>query len=344
MKKKIAIFQTDLEIGGIEKSLINLLNRIDYDKYDIDLYLFDKGTFFNMIPKKVKVTFLNAKSYLKFIPFSFYKLFSFSTIKKKYDVAIDFNGYNNSLSSYVLNTQANKKVIWIHNDYEEKMKYEKKFKILFNLSKKKYKFFDEIVAVSKGAKESFINVTSLNVNYVIPNYIDADKIIQASKEEVEFSVDKEKINLCFLGRLVPQKGLEELFPLIKKYKKNNCMFHLYIIGNGPLYEKLVQEVEDLDLFDNVTFMGNKQNPFPYLRKCDYLILNSKYEGQGMVALEAKTLGMKIIMPKRLEKYLNIDYIDIKDMKSIKKISKRENRLEKYSSEIDKSIEELLGGE
>lgn len=344
MKKKIAIFQTDLEIGGIEKSLINLLNKIDYDKYDIDLYLFDKGTFFNMIPKKVKVKFLNAKRYLKFIPFSFYKLFSFSTIKKKYDVAIDFNGYNNSLSSYVLNTQANKKVIWIHNDYEEKIKYEKKFKILFNLSKKKYKFFDEIVAVSNGAKESFTNITSLNVNYVIPNYIDADKIIQASKEEIEFSVDKEKINLCFLGRLVPQKGLEELFPVIKKYKKNNCMFHLYIIGNGPLYEKLVQEVEDLDLFDNVTFMGNKQNPFPYLKKCDYLILNSKYEGQGMVALEAKTLGVKIIMPKRLEKYLNIDYIDIKDIKSIKKISKRENRLEKYSSEIDKSIEELLGGE
>ena len=96
------------------------------------------------------------------------------------------------------------------------------------------------------------------------------------------------------------------------------------------------------LFDNITFLGAKKNPFPYLKKCDYLILNSRYEGQGMVALEAKSLGLKVIMPERLNKYLNIDYIDINDLKGVKKFKKKTDKLEDYNSNITEKINKLLG--
>lgn len=342
MKKNIAIFQTDLNIGGIQKSLINLLNRIDYKKYNIDLYLFSEGLFIKKIPKKVNIIKIDSKKYLKYLPFSFYKLLKFKVTDKKYDYAIDFNGYNNVLSKYVLSFKASKKIIWIHNDYEEKKKYEKKFQILFSLSKSKYKLFDEYVSVSNGVKNSFYKVTGLISNYVIQNYIDTTEIIDSSKENIDFYVDEEKINICFLGRLVQQKGLFELLNIMENYKKKNELFHLYIIGDGPLKESLINETEKLDLFDNVTFLGNKENPFPYLNLCDYLILNSKYEGQGMVLLEALSLGLKIIMPKRLEKYVNIDYIDIDDLDNLTKFKKKKNKLLSYNKNIDKEIDKLLG--
>lgn len=342
MKKNIAIFQPNLNIGGIEKSLINLLNRIDYNKYNIDLYLFSKGKLYSQIPKEVNVIYVNNKKIYKYLPFSILKRIIKADKTVKYDVSVDFSGYNNVLSSYCLNTNSLKKVIWIHNDYKIKKKNEFKFKILFNLSKGKYKKYDSIVSVSEGVKSSFKELTGLDSTYIIPNYINTEEIIKKSEEPVEFFPDDEDINLVFLGRLVYQKGLDLLFPIIKEYQKINEEFHLYIIGDGPLRNSLIEEVEELDLCNNVTFLGAKTNPFPYMKKCDYLILNSRYEGQGMVALEAKCLGLKVIMPKRLEKYLNIDYIDIDNIKSIKKFKKKITMLEKYNSDIDDNIQELLG--
>ncbi len=342
MKKNIAIFEPNLNIGGIEKSLINLLKKIDYDKYNIDLYLLSKGTLYNELPKEVNVVFLSNPSFYKYLPFFILKKLIKTDKTIKYDVAIDFSAYNNTLSAYTLNSNANKKVIWIHNDYKIKYKNEFKFRVLFNLSKSKYKNFDEIVAVSEGVKDSFKELTELTAKKVIPNYINTDEILKKSEEEVDFHVDDDNINFCFLGRLVYQKGLDLLFPIIKEYKENNEEFQLYIIGDGPLKDKLINQVEELDLFDNITFLGAKKNPFPYLKKCDYLILNSRYEGQGMVALEAKSLGLKVIMPERLNKYLNIDYIDINDLKGVKKFKKKTDKLEDYNSNITEKINKLLG--
>ena len=342
MKKNIAIFEPNLNIGGIEKSLINLLKKIDYDKYNIDLYLLSKGTLYNELPKEVNVVFLSNPSFYKYLPFFILKKLIKTDKTIKYDVAIDFSAYNNTLSAYTLNSNANKKVIWIHNDYKIKYKNEFKFRVLFNLSKSKYKNFDEIVAVSEGVKESFKELTGLTSKKVIPNYINTDEILKKSEEEVNFHVDDDNINFCFLGRLVYQKGLDLLFPIIKEYKENNEEFQLYIIGDGPLKDKLINQVEELDFFDNITFLGAKKNPFPYLKKCDYLILNSRYEGQGMVALEAKSLGLKVIMPERLNKYLNIDYIDINDLKGVKKFKKKTDKLEDYNSNITEKINKLLG--
>ena len=62
MKKNIAIFEPNLNIGGIEKSLINLLKKIDYDKYNIDLYLLSKGNIIFIIInffQKINQTFFN---------------------------------------------------------------------------------------------------------------------------------------------------------------------------------------------------------------------------------------------------------------------------------------------
>ena len=344
MKKNIAIFQTDLGIGGIQKSIINLLNNLDYQKYNVDLYLLSKGEFFENLPKEVDVKILKFFSLFKILPFEIMYLLTFKHIKKEYDIVIDFNGYSNYLSSLALKTKSKRKIMWVHNDYKEKKKYDKKFNLLYILSKNKYKKFDDIVAVSEGAASSFQELTRVPCKFIIPNYIDIEEINRKKEENVDFYVDEECVNVCFLGRLVSQKGLESMLIKIRKLLNNFKNFHLYIIGDGPLKDKLINEVEEANMYNYVTFLGNKKNPFPYLKKCDYLILNSKYEGQGMVALEALSLGLEVIMPSRLNKYLDIDYIDIDNIKALKKVKRKENKLNNYNKEIDKKISSLLGGE
>lgn len=344
MKKNIAIFQTDLGIGGIQKSVINLLNNLDYKKYNVDLYLLSKGEFFENLPKEVNVKILKFFPLFKILPFKIMNLLTFKHIKKEYDVVIDFNGYSNYLSSLALKTRAKKKLMWVHNDYKEKKKYDKSFNLFYIFSKNKYKKFDNIVAVSEGAASSFEEITHVPCEYVIPNYIDIEEINRKKEENVEFYVDEECVNICFLGRLVSQKGLESMLIKVRNILNNFKDFHLYIIGDGPLKDKLISEVEEANMYNYVTFLGNKKNPFPYLKKCDYLILNSKYEGQGMVALEALALGLEVIMPSRLNKYLDIDYIDIDNIKALKKVKRKENKLTNYNKEIDKKISSLLGGE
>lgn len=345
MKKKLAIFQYDLTIGGIQKSLINLLNNLDKNNYEIDLYILGKGDFINLIPAYVNV--INIKSGIKKIPFFniIQKINLFNT-DKVYDISIDYTGYNALVSSLSLKVKAKKKVLWIHNDLKEKYSYEWKYRVLYKTNKTKFDLFDEVVCVSSGAAKGFKSLTNYSKKItVIPNYINSEEIINKAQEFIDFDVDKEKINLCCLGRLHYQKGYDILFPIIKKLLNERRDFHLYIIGSGKIKSDLETKVANLGLDNYITFLGAKKNPYPYLNKMDALIFNSRYEGQGMVTLEAKCLGLQVIMPKHLEKYCQevkgTDNI-LDTLVELTKKKKNYNKLEEYNKDITKNIKKLLG--
>ena len=138
--KKIAIFSNDLSVGGIQKSLCNLLRNIDYKKYEVDLYLLsDKNFYKEVLPKEVNIYYLKRHSKLfKMTPFSILKLiYNYEGKNKKYDVAIDFDGYQQLTAINVIKSNSIKKVMWVHNNIEYRLKYDKKFKIMYFLSKKK---------------------------------------------------------------------------------------------------------------------------------------------------------------------------------------------------------------
>lgn len=347
--KKIAIFQNNLSVGGIQKSLINLLQNIDMSKYQIDLYLFENQTFFDVeIPKGVNVI-IQKKSCRasKFIYFDLYKKIKKNIYSgKQYDVAIDFDSYQFDTAFGAISVKAKKRVIWIHNDVEIKIRNEIKYRILHYFFKGKYKYFDEYVAVSKGIVESFkrTNKTKNKIIHVIPNYINTKEIIEKSKEQSELQVDEKKYNLVTVGRICHQKGFDILVNKMKEITNKRKDIHLYIIGDGPDRQKIEQMIEEKALKEYITLLGNQKNPFKYMKDMDAFVLTSRYEGQGMVILEAKCLGLEIFITKNLEKY-NEDiegYEDIvKPIINAKRKDKKIDKLEKYNSNISKKIELLL---
>ncbi|MDQ6600369.1 CDP-glycerol glycerophosphotransferase family protein [Bacillus salipaludis] len=105
---------------------------------------------------------------------------------------------------------------------------------------------------------------------------------------------KENYNFINMGRLSPEKAQDNLIKAFSEFHKGFKNAKLYILGEGPLRNDLEKLIDQLQLEDSVYLVGQLDNPFKLMKKCDCFVLSSHYEGQPMVLLEAMTLGMKII--------------------------------------------------
>ncbi|MGN1327589.1 MAG: glycosyltransferase [Clostridia bacterium] len=346
-KKNIAIFQYDLFVGGIQKSIINTINCLG-ENYNIDLYIFNRQIFYkDEISSNVNIIYIKDNKLLKRVPFKIYKLLTKNfVLDKVYDVAIDYNGYQNCTAFGVYKANAKKKVIWIHNDVEKRYQEDFNYRILYNFQKSKYKIYDKFVFVSKRALNSFKKMYKKDINsVVISNQIDDENIIKKSKEKVDIVVDKNKYNVVTLGRLVSAKGFDILLNKISELLEYRQDFHLYIIGDGPEKNKLVQMTERLKIKEYVTFLGKQDNPYKYMALMDGFVLTSRHEGQGIAVLEAKVLGLDLYLSKSLEETIeNVTGYDnivdgLKDAKKQKE--KKYVRLDDYNRNNKAELEKLM---
>ena len=236
--KQIAFFQTDLRVGGVQKSLVNILNDIDFSRCCVDVYLFDDQCFFDLpAHENLHIKYLTP-------PPGFFRVLYFGLTQvllgdvtggRRYDVAVDFNSYQNECAAGVINANAKKRVMWIHNDVEVKRKNEPKYRILWHFFKGKLRHYDEFVAVSPGIIDGFRRVSGIQDKPItaIPNHIDTGEIFRKAKLDVDFSVDPAKLNLCSVGRICHQKGYDLLMGYLAQVKQSRTDFHFYLIGDGP---------------------------------------------------------------------------------------------------------------
>ncbi|MEH7075094.1 CDP-glycerol glycerophosphotransferase family protein [Neobacillus drentensis] len=105
---------------------------------------------------------------------------------------------------------------------------------------------------------------------------------------------KDNYNFVNMGRLSPEKGQDNLIKAFAKFHKGFPQSKLYILGEGQLRKDLEKLIVELNMEDSVFLVGQVENPFQVMKKCDCFVLSSHYEGQPMVLLEAMTLGMKIL--------------------------------------------------
>ncbi len=349
--KKIAIFQSDLRVGGVQKALLNILNEIDYSEYSVDLFLFDREHFFDL-PEKPNLKIIYLKPFFRMNRMVYFnilkKMFKIENLPDcEYDIAIDFNSYQNDCSIGALSVKAKKRVMWIHNDVEIKLKNEKKYRILWHFFNKKLHYFDEFCAVSPGIIEGFRKISGIYDKKItsIPNHVDANEIFRKSEIPLEnFEVDESKYNLCSVGRICHQKGFDILMEHLKNIKSKRDNLHFYLIGDGPDREKLEEQIANLGLKNDVTLLGNQPNPFNYMNKMDGFVLTSRYEGQGIVTIEAKALGLALFIPPHLEKY-NPSVPSVADIEgaiiNAEKKDKIRDDLSEYNSAIGKSLTEVL---
>jgi glycosyltransferase involved in cell wall biosynthesis len=292
--KKLVFGISNLNIGGAEKVLVDLVNRLK-DDYDITIFtIYGNGQLESTLDRKIKVKSFIKKSrnelsflHQKIIGFIFNsyflrKLVYKKYIKNKYDRKIAFlEGPITAMFSSEKNN-----IAWVHTDLSKHLKgYKKQEKI--------YNKYNKIIFVSHDSLLNFNKVIDVNVKKeVIYNYIDIESIINKSKETSDIDVSD---GFLVLARLVPAKGIDRLIDVSLMLKKDNIDHKIYIIGDGELRLELEEKINKLDLNKNVVLLGFKNNPYPYIKNCKYFLLPSLYEGFGMTIIEAMILGKNIII-------------------------------------------------
>lgn len=216
----------------------------------------------------------------------------------EFDVAIDFSGYARFWSLLLGAVQARRHVIYQHNDLLSEA--QQRFDVLFGVFSC-YKWYDTLVSVSDGVRQ--INLDNLRQYYpsqdcavTVCNMIDAAGILDKAKSDVPRTLSLPEGRPWFVtaGRLSPEKSQGRAIRALGKLHKEGSNAHLIIMGSGPLQEELKSEAEVAGVADYVIFTGQVDNPFPIIAAGDCFLLTSDYEGQGMVLLEALTLGKPVI--------------------------------------------------
>ena len=354
--KKIAIFQSDLRVGGIQKALVNILGELEGEDCTVDLYLFDgdqEADEFFRLPAWENLHVIRLKPYpflSRLVYFGLLRRFAPVAVRDTaYDVAIDFSSYRAECAVGAINARAKKRIMWIHNDVEIKRRNERKYRILWHFFKGKLRCYDEFCAVSPGIIEGFRRCSGIWDKPVtaIPNHIDTGEIFAKMDAPIDFAPDPAEYNLCTMGRLCHQKGFDILLELFARAAEQRRDLHLYILGDGPDREKLTAQIARLGLTERVTLLGNQANPFPYLKKMDGFTLTSRYEGQGLVIWEAKAVGLPLFIARNLEKYNpGIPGIEPEDLPaafvSARRQEKRADDLADYNAAIGASLRRVLG--
>ena len=316
--KKIIFGITSLNAGGAERVLIDLANKLSrefsitiftiYGRGDFESQLNEKIELRQMVDKKYEeLTFLERKmlSLKLLIPYFRKKIIS-NYINDKYDAYIAFlEGPITWLFSRIRGS----KIAWIHNDIS----------LVFGSSlasffKKKmnevcYKKYKELVFVSKDNLQKFDLVfpTVLSKKHVIYNYVDTDLVINKSKSSCDIEFKNDVINFVQVSRLVNQKAISRLISVHKKLIVDGFKHRIYIIGDGPLKEELLNKIKEEEISDSFVLLGKKDNPYPYILKCDVFMLTSYYEGYPMVLLEAKVLNKFILLTDSAAREVLTDY-------------------------------------
>lgn len=216
-------------------------------------------------------------------------------IENNYDVEVAFleGPVTNLLSARNKKTV---KIAWIHNDINLVFGRTLKSKIKKIYNKKIYSKYQKLVFVSKHNLQKFEECYKLNVpKEVVHNYLNKQNVIEKAKESVKDFQNEGMINFLTVARLVNQKAIGRLINVHEKLIKNGYNHKFYVVGDGPLRNELEQKIKDLNLGKTFILLGQKENPYPYIKQADYFCLLSYYEGLPMVLLEAKQLNKYIII-------------------------------------------------
>ncbi|WP_374330129.1 glycosyltransferase [Soonwooa sp.] len=298
-----------LHLGGAEKSLVTLLQNLDYSQYKVDLITFHSGGFFrDMVPEEVNqidIAFPTFSLKDRFVYALQRKIGSkrhhaqvfwplvkkyFLRLEKEYDIAI---AYNQGFATYFVHdfVQANIKYAWLNTDYQ-KAGYASGFDYPF------YKDYDKVITVSPQAeqslKSSLQNVGKLLDIEVIKDISDSKIIEQQANQDLKIDFDGTKINIVSVGRLVEYKAFDLAVDACKILVDKNYPIQWYVVGEGNERASLEEKIQSSNLTANFYLLGADPNPYPYMKACDIYVQTSMFEGLGLTVIEASILNKPIV--------------------------------------------------
>jgi len=325
MKNLLFIIPT-FNHGGTNKSLMHILSSMDRKKYSIDIFaVTNNGPYkklfstFNVLhsdlllasfcgsnvqmkrensPEKNKKIFLN-------LLYRILRVLNTSLSKKLLELAykkasrkIEKMGYDTVIAmqegstTHFVSCIRLPKTAWIHCDYN------KYFEVVKINEKEIYEKFEQIVCVSEYTKQVFLGYYPALKDkcHAVHNIIDCKGITKMADDpmDVDARFVKNVFSIVSVGRLNKVKQFH-IIPEIADWLRNNgCAFRWYIIGGGEERDKILGMIERFNVADTVFLLGEKDNPYPYIKRSDLLVCTSISEACPHAINEAKILHVPVV--------------------------------------------------
>ncbi|MDG5472614.1 glycosyltransferase [Jeotgalibacillus sp. ET6] len=326
--KNILITSFDMEVGGVERSLINLLSNFDYSSYQVDLLLYSHtGDFLTLLPTQPTLLKEN-KTYKTFrmsiketllagnLPITFARTFAkvkanrgsslekgykqmqymwkysipfLPKVEKEYDAAISYLWPHDFVAKKV---KAKKKIAWIHTDYSTVDTDEiEDLKI--------WDCYQSIIAVSTECKKAFLSkYPSLYKKVVVIENLNSPEFIRSqAKEKITHSIiDDNRFKIVTVARLSHAKGIDNGIKALKEIKNRGYSdIAWYVVGYGGDDLKLKKLIKDNGLEKDFILIGKQVNPYPYVKEADIYVQPSRYEGKAITVTEAQILSKPVLI-------------------------------------------------
>ena len=298
MQKEVSIFVFDLNLGGTEKVMVNLANYLSINNCNVNILMIGSNNYLQkeLLPA-ISVISLNKKK----ISQSFIDLIKYIRLQK-IDCFI-----SNVWPLTVLTILAgfckrnfNKKVILVEHCHLERefSSYGSIFKFFQTISIYFfYRFSKSIIAVSDGVKEDLCLNKGVDEKklLVIHNPVDISfNHLVYENQDIKNWMTFSHAKFISVGNLKIQKNYPYLLDTLSILKRQGFLFRHLILGEGSQREALTKKIQSLGLEENVYLAGQVDQPINLIKNADTFILSSKFEGFGLVIVEALAAGTTVV--------------------------------------------------
>lgn len=306
-KIKVLFRHRSMEIGGVEKVVLSMMNNLNREKFDLTVCLnINQGELRNDFPPHVKKVYIaEGREDMSKNPV----LQKIQLLKRKYrlglaeknaevaqnllrenydvEIATTYSVYKTVLNSTNKNSR---KIAWLHSDLTLEGFDPYREEIFANMQQ-----FDYIIYGSKQCKdaldEKFPQV-QFPPGEVILNAIPISEIRSKANE---FLPDQEDVpTFISVGRLHFRKGYKTLLEVHKKLLDSGYSHKIKIIGDGEDFDFLVKRIEELNVKKTFLLLGTKMNPYPYVKNSDFYVMPSESEGWPLIIAETLILKKPIL--------------------------------------------------
>lgn len=327
--KKVLFVLKNMNLGGVEQSLLSLLSTLNCEQYSVDLMLMEKkGALLESVPEWVNVItfpdfeeigkeldgspyeaisdhFIHMRlpraaklltSYVKYKMTGDYEQYCKGVFSKckllaaKYDIAVAYSSMIGYLTWIVNNlVTAERKIGWIHFEID-KTHFDKQFTL------SQHQKLDKIYIVSPSSYDVFVKLfpeleSKCEIRY---NVVDRNRITRMSLETADTIREDGYFTIVTLGRLTNQKRQDIIPEIVCKLKCKGYKIKWFLVGEGGLRGKIENRAAELGVENEVILLGAKTNPYPYLKQADIYVQPSEYEGYCIALAEALVFNLPCV--------------------------------------------------
>lgn len=295
---RIALFLPSLEIGGVERVILNLAEGFVKKGISVDLVLAHaRGEYMRRIPPEVRLVELRASR----VAASLIPLVRYLQKTRPWGL-ISAKEYANviAIGAKLLSRIPTRIVVTVHTTLSKHVHYGKGIRERFivpTLARWLYRYADGVVAVAHGVADDLSQFLGLSRDgiRVVYNPVLADNLFAVAQQPVAhpwFAPGEPPVILS-VGRLTVAKDYPTLITAFAKVRQR-CEARLVILGEGEERERLQALVQELGLKKDVWLPGSVEPPYPYVAHASVFVLSSIWEGLPTAMIEALALGVPVV--------------------------------------------------